>query len=265
MMDTGTALYDTIGTGYDTTRRADPFIAERLAHYLRIAPEGRYLDLACGTGNYTIVLARSGGEWTGIDCSKRMIAQAREKSSAINWQLAYATWLPVENESMSGAMCILAVHHFTDIYASFAEVRRVLTPGSRFVLFTSDPQQMEGCWLNAYFPRAMKRSMEVMPQADLLAETMQRAGIQLVEREPYTVQPELQDFFLYSGKYDPARYLDPRFRAGISTFTVFAEAEEIDRGCALLADDIASGRIDEITERYASVYGDYLFLVGETV
>jgi ubiquinone/menaquinone biosynthesis C-methylase UbiE len=262
-MESGTALYDSIGTGYDTTRRADPYIAGRLAHHLRITPEGRYLDLACGTGNYTIALAQSGGEWVGVDCSERMIAQACGKSSAITWRIADATALPLENGSMSGAMCVLAVHHFTDIPASLAEVRRTLKPGSRFVLFTSDPQQMEGCWLNAYFPRAMERSMEVMPKADLLMQTMERAGIELVGREPYTVDPELEDFFLYSGKYDPARYLDPQFRAGISTFAVFAEEEEIDRGCLLLADDIASGRIDEVRGQYMSVHGDYLFLIGE--
>jgi SAM-dependent methyltransferase len=194
-----------------------------------------------------------------------MIAQAGGKSSAIRWSLADVTSLPIANESMSGAVCILAVHHFADIPASFAELRRTLKPGSRFVLFTSDPQQMEGCWLNAYFPRAMARSMEVMPGAELLVQTMQRAGIEPVEREPYTVHPELVDHFLYSGKYDPARYLDPRFRGGISTFAVFADREEIDQGCTLLADDIASGRIDEIRGRYTSVHGDYLFLVGEAV
>jgi ubiquinone/menaquinone biosynthesis C-methylase UbiE len=265
MMETGTALYDSIGTGYDTTRRADPFLVSRLRHHLHPRPEGRYLDLACGTGNYTLALATSGGAWVGVDCSATMIAQAGEKSSAVNWCIADAASLPIANDSLSGAVCVLAVHHFGNIFASFAEVRRTLKQGSRFVLFTSDPQQMEGCWLNAYFPRAMARSMEVMPEADALAQAMQRVGIEPVGREPYTVHPELEDFFLYSGKHDPARYLDPRFRAGISTFAVFADTEEIDRGCTLLADDIASGRIDEIRECYASVYGDYLFLVGEAV
>jgi ubiquinone/menaquinone biosynthesis C-methylase UbiE len=264
-MGTATVLYDSIGTGYDTTRRADPFLAGRIRHHLCIRPGGRYLDLACGTGNYTLALAQWGGEWVGVDCSARMIAQAREKSSAINWCIADATSLPIANESMSGAVCVLAVHHFTDIFASFAEVRRTMKPGSRFVLFTSDPQQMKECWLNAYFPRAMARSMEVMPEADALVQTMQRAGIEPVERELYTVQPELEDFFLYSGKHDPARYLNPQFRAGISTFALFAEPEEINWGCTLLAEDITSGRIDEIRERYTSAYGDYLFLIGEAV
>jgi len=52
--------YDLIGAGYDATRRADPSIAARLAFHLRCAPGECCLDLACGTGNYTTMLARSG-------------------------------------------------------------------------------------------------------------------------------------------------------------------------------------------------------------
>ena len=40
--------YDTIGVGYDATRRADPYIAGRLAHHLAIGAESTYLDVACG-------------------------------------------------------------------------------------------------------------------------------------------------------------------------------------------------------------------------
>ena len=41
--------YDTIGVGYDVTRRADPYIAGRLAHHLAIGAESTYLDVACGS------------------------------------------------------------------------------------------------------------------------------------------------------------------------------------------------------------------------
>ena len=61
------ALYDQIGDGYDTTRRADPAIVRRLAAYLALAPGRRYLDVGCGTGNYTAALAALGGVWHGVD------------------------------------------------------------------------------------------------------------------------------------------------------------------------------------------------------
>ena len=56
-------VYNRIGKSYDATRRADPFIANRLAHHLDIHSQGIYLDAACGTGNYSLALAAKGGEW----------------------------------------------------------------------------------------------------------------------------------------------------------------------------------------------------------
>jgi hypothetical protein len=50
-------LYDRIGIGYDTTRRPDPVIAERLGRHLAQDRSGNYLDIACGTENYTLTLA----------------------------------------------------------------------------------------------------------------------------------------------------------------------------------------------------------------
>jgi hypothetical protein len=44
----GRPLYDRIGSGYDVTRRADPYIAGRLFHHLRPVPEAAYIDVACG-------------------------------------------------------------------------------------------------------------------------------------------------------------------------------------------------------------------------
>ena len=79
------ALYDQIGDGYDTTRRADPAIVRRLAAYLALAPGRRYLDVGCGTGNYTAALAALGGVWHGVDPSRQMLAAARAKAPSLAW------------------------------------------------------------------------------------------------------------------------------------------------------------------------------------
>lgn len=55
-----TALYDQIGVGYDATRRADGYIVDRLANLLKLRSGASYLDVACGTGNYTLALAARG-------------------------------------------------------------------------------------------------------------------------------------------------------------------------------------------------------------
>ncbi len=73
------AIYNKIGTGYNQTRRADPYITNRLFSLLNSANGTKtYLDVGCGTGNYTIRLAEMGLRFIGMDPSDVMLeAKAR--------------------------------------------------------------------------------------------------------------------------------------------------------------------------------------------
>lgn len=257
------AKYDKIGKQYDATRRSDLYLAGRLVTLLKPEPSNRYLDLACGTGNYTTALANAGVNITGVDQSRRMITRAHAKTPSINWCLGDAGALPFADASFDGATCTLAIHHFPDLIAAFTELRRVLRQG-RFVLFTSARDQMRGYWLNEYFPTAMENSIRQMPDLPDVEAALSHTGFKVITREPYAVRPDLQDLFLYSGKFQPRRYLDPHIRAGISSFTLATDPTEIDRGCARLAHDIETGAIDDVRQRYEHDQGDYLFVVSES-
>jgi ubiquinone/menaquinone biosynthesis C-methylase UbiE len=255
-------LYDRIGTHYDVTRRADPYLVERLIEHLNPEPARMHLDIACGTGNYTVAVAQSGIRVHGIDQSSRMIAAAREKSRAVTWHIGNVEALPFRDAAFSGVMCTLAIHHFKALRPAFQEVFRVLSQG-RFVLFTSTAEQMHGYWLNAYFPAAMVRSIVQMPGLQAIVQALRQSGFASIHTEPYEVRTDLQDLFLYSGKHRPEMYLDPRVRAGISTFAALADAAEVEAGCQKLSQDIESGHIVEVMGRYRHAHGDYLFVVGE--
>lgn len=262
-MGSGPGLYDRTGHGYDATRRADPYIVRRLAEYLAPAQGGNYLDLACGTGNYTAALAGLAGRWHGVDRSPAMVRQGLAKSPQVAWRLADAANLPFTDGAFSGAVCTLAVHHFADVPGVCQEVRRVLS-GGRFVVFTATPDQMRGYWLNHYFPAAIRQSIIQMPGLDRLETDLRLAGFGSVRTEPYSVPPDLQDLFLYSGKHRPEIYLDQAVRAGISTFASLADPGEVAEGCQRLAQDIRSGGIKAVMSSYEREGGDYLFVVAET-
>lgn len=256
------AIYNKIGKSYDATRRADSFIVSRLAHYLKIRANGDYLDAACGTGNYTTALTENfGGRWRGVDHSSQMIEAARAKSESVQWHQANVESLPFENETFDGAICTLAIHHFEELNAAFGEIRRVLKNDSRFVIFTSTPEQTANYWLAEYFPEAIRKSAECLPDLETIADALRKNGFSNIETEPYSVAEDLQDLFLYSGKFKPEMYLDAEFRANISTFSLLAEPSEIERGCERLRADIASGKIDELIERHKQS-GDYLFVIA---
>lgn len=255
-------LYDRIGGSYDRSRCADLYISKRLFDNLRVIPESRYLDLACGTGNYTIALRRLGVNICGIDNSRRMLDLAYLKDSSVEWFLGDVEALPFSDGSFSGVTCILAIHHFGNLQHVFNEASRVMSRG-RFVIFTATSEQMEGYWLNEYFPKAMKQSIDQMPSKDELTEAFKNAGFDEIQLEPYEIKHDLQDYFLYSGKYRPEIYLDPVLRMSMSTFAALAESREVEEGCNLLEADIHSGRIYQVIDSYdVKEEGDYLFITG---
>ena len=264
------ALYDRIGVGYDTTRRADPELARWLLDLLAVPAGSRCLDVACGTGNYTAVLAEAGLQMVGVDVSQRMLGSARARSRVVRWVNGDVGALPFSDGAFDAAVCTLALHHFSQPERAFQKVARVLARNpseqgaraGRLVIFTADPKQMRRYWLTEYFPDAMVRAVQQMPPIEPIIELLGAAGFARVERLPWSITSELQDLFLYAGKYRPELYLDPRVRAGISTFANQADPAEVERGCTRLATDITSGRFAEILRASEHPGGDYLFLVA---
>ena len=51
-----------------------------LAPWLKVSPGTRVLDVGCGVGRWSRLLAKRGARVTGIDLSPTMIAQARERA-----------------------------------------------------------------------------------------------------------------------------------------------------------------------------------------
>lgn len=255
------AIYNQIGKTYDATRRADPFIAGRLKFYLDLQREGTYLDVACGTGNYTAYLAGTGGLWHGVDQSVQMLDKAREKSDRVRWHQADVAALPFDDASFDGAICTLAIHYFRPPDTAFAEIRRVLKNSGAFVIFTSTPEQTGNYWLAEYFPQAIRKSAEVLPDLKTVSDALRKAGFNRIETEPYRVAEDLRDLFLYSGKFKPEMYLDANFRANISTFALLAESSEVESGGERLQADIRSGKIGEIIKKHEQE-SDYLFVIA---
>ncbi|MCB0596315.1 MAG: methyltransferase domain-containing protein [Lewinellaceae bacterium] len=257
--------YDQIAPHYNHTRQADPYLLERLFHHLNPQKGSQYLDIGCGTGNYTIALHRKGIAFTGVDPSEEMLKKARLKCSTIDWKQGKAEALPLGDNAVDGILASLTLHHWTSLDKGFRELSRVLKPGGRIVVFTSTPEQMQGYWLNRYFPKMMEDSMVQMPAYAVVEGAMNQGGFEVVRTEKYFVQPDLKDLFLYSGKHRPALYFDPKARRGISSFSALANAVEVKEGLARLERDVDSGEIDEVVKHYKNDKGDYLFVIAEKV
>lgn len=97
------------------------------------------LEIGCGTGKNTALLARLGKQLLAFDFSEGMIEKAREKLSATNvtFQLADVSrpW-PCRDQSVDFISCNLVLEHISNISFVFAEAARVLISGGQ--LFISE-------------------------------------------------------------------------------------------------------------------------------
>jgi SAM-dependent methyltransferase len=110
---------------------------------LRLTPATRLLDLGCGPGGpltFLVALVRCRG--FGADVSAEGISAARARAASLGLD-SLITWLQADlNEpltlaagSFDAALSLDVILHLRDRVALFREVRRLLTPGGRF-LFT---------------------------------------------------------------------------------------------------------------------------------
>jgi len=254
-------IYNIIGNEYNRTRKADPYIADRLHSLLNPQKGKTYLDIGCGTGNYTIALAMMGIDFTGIDPSELMLDAAKNKKSDVKWKQGTAENIPLPDNSIDGVVATLTLHHWTSLEKGFKELARVLKAGSPVVIFTFTPEQEQGYWFNHFFPEMMKKGMEKSVTLEAIKEAASDAGLEIIETEKYFVPDDLQDMFGYSGKHDPERYFDPMIINGISYFSIYADEKEIEAGLRELRKSIDDGQFNAIKEQYDNDLGDYLFIV----
>lgn len=256
-------LYNKIGSGYNSTRRADPFITESLYALLEPAPLGLYLDIGCGTGNYLAALCNKGLSFYGIDPSEIMLEEAAKKNTGATLLKGFAENIELDNGTFNGAIAVLTLHHWQDLLLGLKEVNRVLKPNSKFVAFSFSPEQMKGYWLNHYFPRMMERSSQIIPEKAEMNDLLIKAGFKDVSFTNYFVQPDLCDHFLYSFKNNPEQYLNEEVRRNTSAFSAFADDDEVKEGIEKLRRDISSGQIQDVMKQYENKAGDYLFFVAQ--
>ncbi|MFI5025023.1 MAG: class I SAM-dependent methyltransferase [Alphaproteobacteria bacterium] len=252
-------LYDRIGRGYDTTRHADPSIVALLADALGGTSEN-VLDLGCRTGNYAIALAERGFRMYGVDPSLGMLGAAAKKRPSVNWVAANAACLPFSTASFGSVIAVNVVHHFKDDNG-FGEIRRVLREKGILLIFGGLAEQIRHYWLAHYFPEAIRRSADEAMSLQRLEAIGRMSRLELVSRVAWRQPAEPIDFFLYCGKHRPELYLDPRVRAGISTFAKLADKDEMNKGLMRLARDVESGAVRELIAKSQLPYGDYSLIV----
>jgi ubiquinone/menaquinone biosynthesis C-methylase UbiE len=108
------------------------------------------LDVGSGAGQiiqHLLEFADSGAQITGVDLSHQMLRRARRRLKSDRPMLVAAdlSALPFADESFDGVTCGYVLEHLPDPRIGLRELARVLIPGGRMLLLTTE-DNFSGAW-----------------------------------------------------------------------------------------------------------------------
>ena len=117
----------------------EPPSFELRAGFLRseVRTGDRALDLGCGAGEFTAVMAEAGARAIGVDVAEAALARARARHPALDFRLVPVEGpLPLEDNAFDLVWASEVIEHVADTGRWLSEARRVLAPGGRLLVST---------------------------------------------------------------------------------------------------------------------------------
>src|SRR3990167_2932557 len=119
---------------------------EHMSRYLAVAGtvEGKVvLDIACGTGYGTQIIAKDAAKVYGVDISKETIEYAKENFNApnITYKLGNASKIPLDDNSVDVVVSFETIEHVKEYEKFVDEVKRVLKDNGQFIVSTPNDDE----------------------------------------------------------------------------------------------------------------------------
>lgn len=201
-------MFDDIAPTYDRLNHVLSFDIDRLwrrrvVRIVRRTGAKRILDLATGTGDLAIDLARRirGSSIYGMDISHEMLEEARRKTrrtgldERIVLEEGDAERIPLHDGSVDAATVAFGVRNFENPERCLAELRRTIKPGGTLVIleFSNPSNPLVGWFYRIYSHKVLPAigsmvshnrrayeylpaSVDIFPAPEAFAGMLERAG-----------------------------------------------------------------------------------------
>ncbi len=211
------AMFDNLAPRYDLLNRlislgVDRRWRKRTVRSLKLNSGDRVLDLATGTGDLAIDIARRHPEVTvvGVDPSVGMLDVGRGKiekaglGDRITMREGIGEALPFEDESFDAVTIAFGIRNCTDRPKAISEMKRVTRRGGRIgILELGEPRggimaplarfhihqiiPRLGAWLSgAREYRYLQESIEAFPPSEEFSQTITESGLNMIELVPFS-------------------------------------------------------------------------------
>lgn len=219
-MSNFTINYDQIATKYSQHRRIHPEVLKNLIETSGIDCEATVLEVGCGTGNYSLAISKlTGCTCWGIDPSTAMLALARSRSTAVNFQPGQAETLDFPAGYFDLVFSVDVIHHVRDRARYFQEAYQVLKLGGQICTVTDSEWIIRHRQpLSVYFPETVDLELKRYPAIARLRELMAAAGFNHIVETMVEWAYTLTDIRAYRDRAFSALHLISKtaFRCGLA-------------------------------------------------
>lgn len=151
----------------------------------------RVIDVGCGDGHLSRLLAKNGAQVLGVECSPRQLAKARAAQPMAGVEIVDGVGqnLPADDDSADIVVFFNSLHHVPADFmqAALAEARRVLKPGG--LVYVSEPIA-EGLFFQTCKPVDDETRVRALAQ-----EAVQGApGLDVVDEITYLHTISMRDY-----------------------------------------------------------------------
>lgn len=149
------SCYEALAASYDGLTRDIPYekylrFFKSLLKQYGVKPK-TVLDLACGTGSLSVLLAKSGYAVLGVDRSEDMLTVAAEKAMELEENQPFFVAQPMQRlrlpQPVDACVCALdSINYVTkpqDVQKTFCRIYESLRPGGLFVFDINTPYKLE--------------------------------------------------------------------------------------------------------------------------